>query len=172
MTAATAAARGGTHDAAGGPGDVSHGDDQPPGLPTYDWNTAPRHLLATRRQLRARGLRPGGQNPVAQLRCKDCTGLTRDCGRMAWLYQVALALPVRQMTLAKEVALDRAMAARQTCPKCRRRFIACLPLRTLGSCLECYDGTPVDPRLVMFPAPQPDPAAADTATLPRRDVAA
>ena len=36
------------------------------GLPTYPYHWAPRHL-ATVRQLRARGLRPGGQQPAAQI---------------------------------------------------------------------------------------------------------
>ncbi|MGY0071745.1 RRQRL motif-containing zinc-binding protein (plasmid) [Streptomyces sp. QTS137] len=116
------------------------------GLPEYDWRTAPTELLATRRQLRADGLRPGGQEPVAILRCKACaTRPHRTCTRPAYLYRRDLALPVRPMTLAKEAALDKAMAARSTCPLCRRRFHHCLPLRTLGSCLGCYDGTPVDP---------------------------
>ena len=36
------------------------------GLPTYPYHWAPKHLL-TIRQLRARGLRPGGQQPAAQI---------------------------------------------------------------------------------------------------------
>lgn len=98
----------------------------------------PQTGLATRRQLRAMGLRPGGHEPVARL-------VWRRGGRWAWLYRIDLAKPVRPMTLAKELALDKAMAARQTCPLCTRRYFACLPLRTLGSCLECHDGTPADP---------------------------
>ncbi|MFF8366810.1 RRQRL motif-containing zinc-binding protein [Rhodococcus erythropolis] len=78
----------------------------------------------------------GGQEPVAILRCKACaTRPNRACTRAAYLYRVDLALPMRPMTLAKEAALDRAMAARTTCPKCRRRYHHVLPLRTLGSCL-------------------------------------
>ncbi|OKJ48592.1 hypothetical protein AMK27_38055 [Streptomyces sp. CB02009] len=49
------------------------------------------------------------------------------------------------MTLAKEAALDAAMAARQSCCTCRRRYFHCIPLQTLGACLECYDGRPADP---------------------------
>ncbi|MFB7294160.1 RRQRL motif-containing zinc-binding protein [Actinacidiphila glaucinigra] len=115
------------------------------GFLTYEWGSAPAGVLATRRQLRALRLRPGGREPVAQLRCRRCLGLTRVCTRMAWLYRVDLALPVRPMTPAKAAALDRAMAARQTCPLCHRRFTFVLPLKTLGSCLECHDGTPADP---------------------------
>jgi hypothetical protein len=100
----------------------------------YRWRQAPRGL-ATRRQLRERRLRPGGQEPVAAIEC-------RGGKRKAWLYEIDKALPVRPMTLAKEAALDKAMAKRQTCPSCQRRYYRCLPLRRLGSCLECYDGTP------------------------------
>ncbi|MFC9289608.1 RRQRL motif-containing zinc-binding protein [Streptomyces sp. NPDC057052] len=82
--------------------------------------------LATR-QLRTMGLRPSGQEPAVRT---DCRG-----GRFAWLYRIDLALPVRPMTLAKEAALDKAMAARTTCPTCLRRYHHALPLRTLGSCL-------------------------------------
>ncbi|MFF8234734.1 RRQRL motif-containing zinc-binding protein [Streptomyces caelestis] len=123
----------------------------PQGLPQYDWRTAPEGL-ATRRQLRSQGLRPGGQEPVAILRCKACaTRPHRACTRPAYLYRVDLALSVRPMTLAKEAALDKAMAARSTCPLCRRRYHHVLPLRTLGSCLECHDGTPADPATYIAP---------------------
>ncbi|MEU2744630.1 hypothetical protein ABZ656_57945, partial [Streptomyces sp. NPDC007095] len=46
----------------------------------------------------------------------------------------------RVPTIAQEWALDRAMAARQTCPKCKRRYYFCLPLRTKGSCDPCSEG--------------------------------
>ncbi|MFZ3562829.1 RRQRL motif-containing zinc-binding protein [Streptomyces sp. BH097] len=102
--------------------------------------------LATRRQLRALGLRPGGQEPIP-------APLTwRGGRRTAWLYRIELALPKRTPTLAQERALDRAMAARQTCPACGRRYFHCLPLKRLGSCLECHDGTPADPRTYITPA--------------------
>jgi hypothetical protein len=115
------------------------------GLPEYDWQAAPEGV-ATRRQLRAARLRPGGQEPVAILRCRACaTRPQRTCIRPAYLYRVDLAKPIRPMTLAKELALDAAMAARSTCPVCRRRYHHCLPLKTLGCCLECHDGTPADP---------------------------
>ncbi|MGW6684999.1 RRQRL motif-containing zinc-binding protein [[Kitasatospora] papulosa] len=128
-------------------------------IDTFDWQASPDGL-ATRRQLRALGLRPGGHDPVAQLRCRACrTKPARTCTRMAYLYRIDLALPVRPMTLAKEAALDRAMAKRSTCPKCHRRFHHCLPLRTIGSCLECYDGTPADPHSYTAPPAGHDLAA-------------
>lgn len=130
--------------------DVDVHDDGKPRFPEYDWRTAPKELLATRRQLRARGLRPGGHDPVAQLRCRTCSlHPLRECTHKAWLYRVDLAKPKLPMTFAKEVALDKAMAARQTCGPCGRRFYTCLST-ALGMCLECYDGTPVDPATVML----------------------
>ncbi|MEU0119903.1 RRQRL motif-containing zinc-binding protein [Streptomyces bobili] len=90
------------------------------------------------------GLRPGGRDPVAQMTC-------RSGKRVAYLYRVDLAVPKLPMTIAKEAAPDKAMAARQTCPRCRRRYFACLPLRTLGSCLECHDGTPAEPSSYIAP---------------------
>ncbi|MFE9341308.1 RRQRL motif-containing zinc-binding protein [Streptomyces sp. NPDC007063] len=101
-------------------------------MPTYPWRQAPAGL-ATRRQLRARGLRPGGRDPVAQIVC-------RRGQRVAYLYDIDAALPVRPMTPARAAALDRAMAARQTCPDCGIRYPYCLPLRTLGTCPLCADG--------------------------------
>ncbi|MET8615850.1 RRQRL motif-containing zinc-binding protein [Streptomyces misionensis] len=106
-------------------------------LPVFRWRQAGPGL-ATRRQLREMGLRPGGQEPVARIEC-------RGGKRFAWLYRIDLAKPKLPMTLAKEAALDKAMAARQTCGTCGRRYFHCIPLKTLGSCLECYDGTPADP---------------------------
>ncbi|MFI7246371.1 RRQRL motif-containing zinc-binding protein [Streptomyces qinglanensis] len=100
-------------------------------MPTYPWRQAPP-ALATRRQLRARGLRPGGRDPVAQILC-------RNGQRAAYLYDIATALLVRPMTPARAAALERAMTALQTCPDCRVRYPYCLPLRTLGTCPRCAD---------------------------------
>ncbi|MES5824868.1 RRQRL motif-containing zinc-binding protein [Streptomyces sp. RG80] len=106
----------------------------------------PERGLVTRRQLRALGLSPGGQKPLAGLTWRN--GL-----RKAWFYRIELAVPKRVPTLAQERALDRAMAARQTCPKCRRRYYACLPLRTQGCCEPCDKGYEPSPDTVMIPAP-------------------
>lgn len=119
--------------------DVAPYDPGDGSLPVFRWRQAGRENLATRRQLREMGLRPGGQEPVARIEC-------RGGKRFAWLYRIDLAKPKFAMTLAKEAALDKAMAARQTCPgPCGRRYLHCLPLKTLGSCLECFDGTLADP---------------------------
>ncbi|MFC1428563.1 RRQRL motif-containing zinc-binding protein [Streptacidiphilus sp. N1-12] len=101
------------------------------GMPTWPWRHA-EPGLKTRRQLRDLGLRPGGCPPVGQILC-------RRGKRVAYLYALADAVPKLPMTNAKWAALDRAMAARQTCPRCRVRFPHCLPLRTLGSCWGCSD---------------------------------
>lgn len=119
-------------------------------LPEYDRGAVPDGLV-TRRQLRDMGLSPGGNDgPVAVLRCRWCSYRPQySCNHptRGFLLRVDLAVPKRVPTLAQEWALDRAMAARQTCPvpTCRRRYVYALPLRTLGCCLECWDGTPADP---------------------------
>ncbi|MFI5945548.1 RRQRL motif-containing zinc-binding protein [Streptomyces uncialis] len=133
--------------------DVDPYDPGDGSLPVFRWTQAGRADLATRRQLRAMGLRPGGAEPVARIEC-------RGGKRWAWLYRIDLAVPKLPMTLAKEAALDRAMAARQTCPgSCGRRHFHCLPLKTLGSCAECADGTPADPASYTTP-PATQPLAA------------
>ncbi|MFB1044402.1 RRQRL motif-containing zinc-binding protein [Streptomyces chrestomyceticus] len=124
-------------------------------LPEVDWRACSDDLV-TRRQLRDQGLSPGGHGPVAVLRCKACAHRPQwSCihPTRAWLYRVDLARPKRTPTLAQEEALDRAMAARQTCPVCGRRYFYCLPLKTLGSCLECHDGTPAAANSYCLPAP-------------------
>lgn len=84
------------------------------------------------------GPRPGGQLPATQI-------LWRDGARVAYLYRVDLALPVRPMTPARQRALDKAMKARRTCPRCGVTYEWCLQLRKLGSCRPCYDReNPVD----------------------------
>lgn len=98
------------------------------GLPTYPYRWAPRHLL-TARQLRAQGLRPGGQQPVAQI-------LWRKGRRVAYLYDTRLALPKRTATPAQLAALNAAMRARRTCPACGHEQPYCIPLST-GTCNDC-----------------------------------
>ncbi|QIB49507.1 RRQRL motif-containing zinc-binding protein [Streptomyces aureoverticillatus] len=116
-------------------------------LPEYDRGAVP-YGLATRRALRDMGLSPGGNDgPVAILRCKLCaTRPNWSCRHptRGFLLRIDLAVPKRVPTLAQERALDRAMAARQTCGECGRRFYICLS-KKLGCCLECHDGTPADP---------------------------
>ncbi|MFC8201533.1 RRQRL motif-containing zinc-binding protein [Streptomyces sp. NPDC057298] len=130
-------------------------DSTNPLVSEFDRGACPDHL-ATRRQLRDRSVSPGGHDPVGILRYARCRYTPQwSCppthrGR-AYLYNLRLARPKRVPTLAQEWALDRAMAARQTCPICKRRFFTCLSIK-LGCCLECHDGTPVDPASYTAPA--------------------
>jgi hypothetical protein len=98
------------------------------GFPTYPYRWAPKHLL-TVRQLRAKGLRPGGQQPVAQI-------LWRRGRRVAYLYDTRLALPKRTATPAQLAALDAAMRVRRTCPACGTEQPYCIPL-SIGTCNDC-----------------------------------
>ncbi len=108
------------------------------GIPTFPLRMAPDGL-ATRRQLTSMGLRPAGQNVAAQLMYRygrrTCT---------AWLYEIALAQPKRNPSPRLLASLDRAMAARRTCPTCHQLRAYCIPL-SLGECLDCHDGTTATP---------------------------
>ncbi|GGT99350.1 RRQRL motif-containing zinc-binding protein [Streptomyces lateritius] len=103
------------------------------GIPTYPWRYAPDGY-ATRRQLRALGLRPGGQPVAAQV-------MRRSRGRktgvlVGYLYRIDLAKPIRPMTSRKWGALALAMLARRTCPQCRLDAGYVIP-RSLGTCVSC-----------------------------------
>jgi hypothetical protein len=98
------------------------------GIPTYPYHWAPAGLL-TMRQLRARGLRPGGQDIAAQI-------LWRRGKRVAYLYREDLALPKRQATPAQLAAIRLALAARRTCTTCGHEKEYCIP-RSQGECNDC-----------------------------------
>ncbi|MFJ5027129.1 RRQRL motif-containing zinc-binding protein [Streptomyces sp. NPDC088560] len=100
-------------------------------LPVFRWRLAPDGY-ATYRQLRARGLRPGGQPVAAQLERPR----RRRGPLVAYLYRVDLAMPVRPMTPAKWAALAKANAARRICPQCRRDVGYVVP-PSLGMCAPC-----------------------------------
>jgi hypothetical protein len=103
------------------------------GIPTWPWRMAPAHLL-TYRQLAARGLRPGGQPVMGQVMWRS-----RRYGagvRVAYLYDVRLALPKRTPSRAQLAALGKALKARRTCQRCGTDAGYVLP-RRLGCCLAC-----------------------------------
>ena len=100
------------------------------GIPTYWWQGAPRGL-ATRRQLRAVGLRPGRQPIAAQILWRGVGGT-----RTAYLYRVDLARPKRTATPAQLRAITAALTARRTCPTCHQVRPYYIP-RSLGECLAC-----------------------------------
>ncbi|WP_093801134.1 RRQRL motif-containing zinc-binding protein [Streptomyces sp. Wb2n-11] len=103
------------------------------GIPTFQWRFAPDGY-ATRRQLRARGLRPGGQTVAAQVMRRS---RRRKAGVLVtYLYRIDRAKPVRPMTPAKWAAHAKAMAARRTCPNCRTDAGYCIPT-SLGMCVTC-----------------------------------
>ncbi|MDX2727692.1 RRQRL motif-containing zinc-binding protein [Streptomyces sp. PA03-2a] len=103
------------------------------GIPTFPWKFAPDGY-ATRRQLRDRGLRPGGQAVAAQIMRRSRRRKTGVA--VAFLYRIELAKPVRPMTSAKRAALAKAMTARRTCPNCRVDVGYCIPT-SLGMCPAC-----------------------------------
>ncbi|MFJ5667604.1 RRQRL motif-containing zinc-binding protein [Micromonospora chalcea] len=100
------------------------------GIPTYWWRGAPPGY-ATRRQLHAAGLRPGGQPIAAQVLWRGVGGI-----RAAYLYRVELARPKRTATPAQRAAIGKALTARRTCPTCRQVRGYYIP-RSLGECLAC-----------------------------------
>ncbi|MEU9947350.1 RRQRL motif-containing zinc-binding protein [Streptomyces sp. NPDC047939] len=105
-------------------------------LPVYPWRLAPDGY-ATARQLRTRGLRPGGQDVAAVLERPR----RRRGPLVAYLYRIDRAKPVRPMTPAKRAALAKANAAQQVCPNCRRDAGYRIP-RSLGMCVPCHDAPP------------------------------
>ena len=100
------------------------------GIPTYPYHLAPDGLM-TRRQLRAQGLRPGGQDIKAQILWRH-----RQQRRVAYLYEISAAKPKRDATPAQQAAIGKALAARRTCPTCGQEKEFCIP-RSLGECWLC-----------------------------------
>ncbi len=103
------------------------------GFPTFPFRYAPDNL-ATRRQLRAEGLRPNGDDPVAQILWRH-----RKQIRIAHLYRRDLAAPKRQATPAQLAAIGKALLARRTCRHCGTTHPYYIPRRT-GACLSCEPG--------------------------------
>jgi hypothetical protein len=98
------------------------------GMPTFPYKMAPTGL-ATVRQLRQLGLRPGGQEIAGQI-------LWRRGKRVAYLYRIDLALPKRQATAAQLGAIERALLARRVCSTCTQLKPYYIP-RRYGECLDC-----------------------------------
>jgi hypothetical protein len=109
------------------------------GIPTYPRRLAPEGL-ATRRQLRARGLRPNGQDVAAQILWhgrRDPRTRIRSI-RAAYLYRIDVAAPVRPMTAGRMRAVAAMMRARRTCPHCHVTYSFVIPT-SLGCCPGCAD---------------------------------
>lgn len=90
--------------------------------------------LATRRQLRAMELRPGGQDVAAELQRPR----QRRGPLVAYLYRMDRAKPVRPMTPGRWAALAKANRARRICPECRPDAGYVIPT-SLGACAPCAD---------------------------------
>jgi hypothetical protein len=103
------------------------------GFPTFPFHYAPEGL-ATRRQLRADGLRPAGQNPIAQIMWRH-----RTQRRVAFLYRRDLATAKRTPTQAQLRAIAKALRARRTCRYCGQLKDYYIP-RSTGACLICEPG--------------------------------
>jgi rubredoxin len=102
------------------------------GIPTYPYHWAPPGLL-TRRQLRAQGLRPGGQDITAQIIWKH-----KGRRRVAYLYRADHAKPKRDATPAQLTAIEAALRARRICPTCGTEKDYYIPL-SHGECNDCFD---------------------------------
>jgi hypothetical protein len=103
------------------------------GFPTFPYRYAPEGL-ATRRQLRAEGLCPGGFAPVAQIFWRH-----RKVRRVAYLYRRDLALPKRVASPAQLAVIQRMLTARRTCSTCGVTRNYYIP-RSIGECLSCSSG--------------------------------
>lgn len=109
------------------------------GLPVLSWGWADPTIWDTVRGLRRRGLRPGGQDPVALLLFQHHKEGCRKL-ELANLYLVAPALPKRTATPAQRAAIGRALAARRTCRACGQ--VRDYYLSTISRlCVECEDAT-------------------------------
>lgn len=106
------------------------------GVPAYLWRAAPEGL-ATRRQLAAQQLRPGGQDPVAMVLRPRRRRPTEPL--VAYLYRVDQARPKRPVTPAMLAAVHTAVAARRVCGSCRRQ-LTYIPAKATGlRCWDCYE---------------------------------
>lgn len=114
-------------------------DGEEYGIPTFPRKLAPEGLF-TRRQLRERGLRPNGQDVAAQILWvgrRDPFTRVRPI-RVAYLYRLDLAAPVRPMTEGRARAVAAMMRARRTCPLCTITYSYVIPT-SLGCCPGCAD---------------------------------
>lgn len=108
-------------------------DGQKYGLPTYPYHWAPDGLL-TLRQLRARGLRPGGQDIAGQILWRH-----RKQRRVAYLYRADLSKPKRIATTAQMAAIGKALRACRICRTCGAEKPYYIP-RSQGECNDCSTG--------------------------------
>ncbi|MEV6604717.1 RRQRL motif-containing zinc-binding protein [Kutzneria sp. NPDC051319] len=112
--------------------EFTHGTEG--GLPLLPRGWAPKTLLATVRQLKKLGLRPGGHDPVAVL-----YGYSSKGGQwFAPLYLIARAKPMLPMTPNRWRSIAKANTARRCCPVCGRDRGYIIP-PSLGMCVPCTE---------------------------------
>ncbi len=120
------------------------------GIPTYPFHLAPDGY-ATRRQLREQKLCPGGKPIQAQIIWKhkgvSKHGRGSTARRVAYLFSLKDAKPKRESTPAQLEAVNKALAARRTCPTCGVEQEYYIP-RSRGECNKCSE-----PELYAEPAP-------------------
>jgi hypothetical protein len=104
------------------------------GLPLLKRNSAPRDVLATGRQLKARKLRPGGADPVAVLLTKHRASCKTNFSSLWWIAQ---CVPMLEMTPAKWGAVAKACRSRRICRECGELSGRDLPLRFGRTCEAC-----------------------------------
>ncbi|PRX43843.1 hypothetical protein B0I33_1136 [Prauserella shujinwangii] len=110
------------------------------GLPVFGWGEAPATLL-TRTQLRAAGLRPNGQDPVALLVFRHHRPYARET--VAELFSTERAAPRRVPSPAQRRALAFALRARRVCVECAREKDYCVPTST-RQCWDCFEAEAAD----------------------------
>jgi hypothetical protein len=108
--------------------------------PVYPWGGTPAHL-ATRSQLRAKGLRPGRQGVQALVLWPSRRGGRPriDGYRYAELFDTRRARPRIAMSDRRAASLAAALNARMTCPQCgvNRGYV---PSARIGACNDCAAG--------------------------------
>ncbi|MFE2693654.1 RRQRL motif-containing zinc-binding protein [Streptomyces mirabilis] len=102
------------------------------GIPTWPWGMGPpKEEMATVRDLKKLGLRPGGQAAAGQIGWR-----IRGGDRFAFLFLVALAKKKRPMTPAMWASIRKALAARRVCPVCNTAKDYDISRKT-GVCNDC-----------------------------------
>lgn len=114
------------------------------GYPILTWGWATRCVLATRRQLRAMDLSPGGHDAVAVLVFQHrMPARRRD---FAYLFLIEAAAPKRTPTTAQLRAVRAALTARRTCTgPCGQVQPRCVST-TSRMCRTCETATNFWPR--------------------------
>ncbi|MGW4784920.1 RRQRL motif-containing zinc-binding protein [Streptomyces sp. NPDC004230] len=105
------------------------------GIPTWPFGHPEGpdpEVFATYRQLKALGLRPGGQEAAVQVGW----WIGRRGQRFAYFYRIDQAKPMRKVTPAMRASIEKALQARRICPECKAEKDYYIPRKT-GVCNDC-----------------------------------